>query len=166
MVVFMRGAKSIRSLQQGYTVIEVTIIIIVVAILAAIMVDSAVGYQIRARDSERASDVDVITRSLERYYRTQAVAVGGSYPASSITTSALGSIVDNTEAILAPGKTTNSLVIAANNSSQAPTKDQYIYQPLQVNGTLCTATPCPRYKVYYWLETTEATVTRDSLRQQ
>ena len=82
MVVFMRGAKSIRSLQQGYTVIEVTIIIIVVAILAAIMVDSAVGYQIRARDSERASDVDVITRSLERYYRTQAVAVGGSYPAS------------------------------------------------------------------------------------
>ncbi len=162
----MRGVNRTRSLERGYTVIEVSIIIIVVAILAAIMVDSAVGYQVRARDSERSSDVDVITRSLERYYRTQAVAVGASYPPSTTTASALGSIADSSEAILAPGQTTNSLVVANNNSAQTPNKNQYIYQPLQVDGSLCTAIPCTRYKVYYWLETTETTVTRDSLRQQ
>lgn len=166
MVVFMSGVKNIRKLQRGYTIIEVTIIIIVISILATIMVDSAVGYQIRARDSERASDVDVITRSLERYYRTQAAAVGPSYPPSTTSANALGSIIGNSEAILAPTLTTNSLVVATNNSAQSPTKDQYIYQPLQVNGALCTAVPCARYKMYYWLETTEEIVTRDSLRQQ
>ena len=162
----MRGVNCMRNLQRGYTVIEVSVIIIVIAILAAIMIDSAVGYQVRARDSERASDIDVITRSLERHYRTQAVAIGASYPASTITPSALGSIVDNSDAILAPGQSTNSLVIASTNSAQTPNKDQYIYQPLQVNGSLCTATPCVRYKVYYWLETTEEVVMRESLRQQ
>jgi len=166
MVVFMRGAKNIHALQRGYTIIEVSVIVIVVAILAAIMVDSVAGYQVRARDGERSSDVDVITRSLERYYRTQAVAVGASYPASTITPSALGSIIDSSEAILAPEQSTNSLVIASSNSVQNPSVGQYIYQPLQVNGTLCTATPCPRYKVYYRLEVTEETITRNSLRQQ
>ena len=165
MVVFMRVGY-IRQITAGYTVVEVVVIIVVISILIGIVVNSSLGYQVRARDSERVSDADVITRSLERYYRTQAVAIGPTYPASSITPTAFATIVNNNDAVVAPGQTTNSVVIAANNNAQTPTKDQYMYQPLQVNGSLCTATPCARYKVYYLLEDTNTVVVRDSLRQQ
>lgn len=134
--------------------------------MAAILVDAAVGYQVRARDSERVSDVDSITRSLERYYRTQAAVTGPSYPASTVTIDSLGAFVDNPDAIIAPGQSGNSLVVATNNGGQNPTINQYIYQPLQVNGALCTTTPCPRYKVYYRTEVVDNVITKESLRQQ
>lgn len=166
MVVFMRGEYGTRSLQRGYTIIEVSVIIIVIAILASIMIDSALGYQVRARDSERTSDIDVIARSLEQYYRTQAAVTGPSYPVSTVGITSLGSIVDNQDAILAPQQTENSLVIASTNSAQTPSANQYVYQPLLVNGSLCNTAPCPRYKLYYWREVTETVAIKDSLRQQ
>ena len=166
MIVFM--GRVIRRIQRegGYTVIEVSVIIIVIAILATIFVDTALGYQVRARDSERTSDIDVISRGLERYYRTQAVATGPTYPPSSTSAASFSSIVESPDVLIAPGQTATSIVVATDNYSENPTVNQYIYQPLQVNGALCSSAPCPRYKLYYRTESPDQVVVKDSLRQQ
>lgn len=162
----MRGARIIHGVQEGFTLVEVSIIIIVLSILAAIMIDAAKGYQIRARDSERISDIDVISRSLERMYRTQASAIGATYPPTSIGATGLAAIVESTDAITAPDQSSASLSIAMNNAPQNPTNNQYIYQPLLLDGSLCTTMPCVRYKLYYRPEQTDAVVIKESMKQQ
>lgn len=66
-----RGQK-----QTGFTLVELLIVIVVIAILAAISVVAYNGIQERARDSQRTSDVSNITKALEMYYLDN-----GRYPA-------------------------------------------------------------------------------------
>jgi hypothetical protein len=94
----------------------------------------------------------------------------GSYPSTLITanttamTAALRDI--DTKSLTAPGMTdpttpTQTFVPASNNVQTTagvlpqPTKDQYVYQPLQTDGTLCTtaAQECRKFNLYYRLET-------------
>ena len=135
-------------------------------ILATLTIGSTFGYQETARNRERAADIDVISRNLEQYYRTQATSAGASYPPNSTTVAALGAIINDTDIITAPRQAGNSLVIATSNSAQTPTIAQYIYQPLNVDGTLCTAVPCARYKLYYRQESNNTVFVKNSLRQQ
>lgn len=53
---------------QGFTIVELLIVIVVIAILAAITVVAYSGIQERARDSQRASDIKTISKALEMYY--------------------------------------------------------------------------------------------------
>lgn len=161
-----RRIISSHVLERGFTIVELVLVIGILGILIAIAVSSVSGYQSQARDRERKADVFVITQNLERYYRTQAVVVGPTYPATSVGTSVLTTIIDDTEATSAPNQIVSSLVIASNNSSQTPTISQYTYQPLNVNGTLCTAVPCAKYKIFYRLEKSSDILVKDSLRQQ
>jgi len=161
-----KNESSIRVLLHGFTIVELVVIITVLGIILGIVSLSGAGYLNRAGDSERASDIETITRSLERYYRTRPVSSGGTYPDSSITTDAFATIVDETDATKAPEQTTNSIIIANTAGNKTPTIYQYIYQPLNVDNTICSATPCARYKFFYRLETTNEIVTKDSLRQQ
>ena len=66
---------------RGFTIIELLIVIVVIAILAAITIVAYNGIQQRARDSQRASDMAVLQKALEMYY-----ADNGEYPASGGTT--------------------------------------------------------------------------------
>ena len=61
----------------GFTIVELLIVIVVIAILAAISVVAYTGIQTRARDTIRSSDMANIVKSLEAYY-----VVNGEYPAS------------------------------------------------------------------------------------
>lgn len=61
--------------QNGFTIVELLIVIVVIAILAAISVVAYSGVQSRARDAQRASDVVVILKALELYK-----ADNGTYP--------------------------------------------------------------------------------------
>lgn len=54
--------------QHGFTLVELLIVIVVVAILAAISVVAYNGIQERARDSQRANDIKAIAQALEMYY--------------------------------------------------------------------------------------------------
>jgi len=54
--------------KQGFTIVELLIVIVVIAILAAISIVAYSGIQQRARDSQRDGDVKVITKALELYY--------------------------------------------------------------------------------------------------
>jgi len=90
----------------------------------------------------------------------------GTYPSTAITatsatiTKALRDI--DTESVSAPGITDPTITFkpATNNVQTTsgvtpqPTIDQYIYQPLQQDGTLCTAAlqQCQKFNLYYRLE--------------
>lgn len=54
--------------QQGFTIVELLIVIVVIAILAAITLVAYNGMQARARDSRRQNDVATIAKALELYY--------------------------------------------------------------------------------------------------
>jgi prepilin-type N-terminal cleavage/methylation domain-containing protein len=63
---------------HGFTIVELLIVIVVIAILATISIVTYVGIQNRARDTQRKQDVASIARALEMYYVQY-----GEYPASS-----------------------------------------------------------------------------------
>lgn len=69
--------KSVR----GFTIVELLIVIVVIAILAAITVVAYNGIQSRARDTQRVSDISTFLKGLENY-RT----INGAYPAATPTT--------------------------------------------------------------------------------
>jgi prepilin-type N-terminal cleavage/methylation domain-containing protein len=61
--------------KSGFTIVELLIVIVVIAILATISIVAYNGIQSRARDSARLNNAKDITGSLERYY-----VFNGNYP--------------------------------------------------------------------------------------
>lgn len=53
---------------QGFTIVELAVVITVMAILATVVAVSYSGFQERARDTQRTSDVDTIADALKVYY--------------------------------------------------------------------------------------------------
>lgn len=72
-----------RKNTSGFTIVELLIVIVIIAILAAITIVSFNGVQKRARDSQRYSDAKTIMKALELYK-----AYNGSYPPTTTTTMA------------------------------------------------------------------------------
>lgn len=54
--------------RAGFTLVELLIVIVVIAILASISVVAYNGIQARARDAQRKHDIQTIARALELYY--------------------------------------------------------------------------------------------------
>jgi prepilin-type N-terminal cleavage/methylation domain-containing protein len=165
--------SSLRVLQQGFTIIELLIVVAVFTIIAAISVDATGNYQLRARDTEREADARIIASSMERYYRTQPAANGATYPSVSTVVSStntslmtMAKIVDEPEAVTAPNQTSVSIVMATSSGDKTPTINQYVYQAMNVDGTLCSAVPCAKFKLYFRLEDSNEIKSIDSLRQQ
>jgi type II secretion system protein G len=69
-----------RKSTSGFTIVELLIVIVIIAILATISLVAYNGVQQRARDSERQQDVAQLVKALELYYTDngQYPAVGGS----------------------------------------------------------------------------------------
>jgi prepilin-type N-terminal cleavage/methylation domain-containing protein len=165
--------SSLRVLQQGFTIIELLIVVAVFTIIAAISVDATGDYQLRARDTERAADARIIASAMERYYRTQPAANGATYPsATTVVTSTnaslmtMAKIVDEPEAVTAPNQTSPSIDMATTSGDKTPTINQYIYQAMNVDGTICNTAPCVKFELYYRLEDGSVIKSIDSLRQQ
>ncbi len=53
--------------KKGFTIVELLIVIVVIAVLAAITVVAYNGTQMRARDSDRASDMKALASAIELY---------------------------------------------------------------------------------------------------
>jgi prepilin-type N-terminal cleavage/methylation domain-containing protein len=60
--------KAWASKQTGFTIVELLIVIVVIAILATISVVAFSGVQARARDSIRKSDLSEIKKAITRYH--------------------------------------------------------------------------------------------------
>lgn len=61
--------------RSGFTIVELLIVIVVIAILATVSIVAYNGIQQRARNSQRISDIKAIANAVELYY-----ADNGSYP--------------------------------------------------------------------------------------
>lgn len=69
--------------QQGFTIVELLIVIVVIGILAGLVLNTFNGIQARARDTERKTDVNSIHAQVEAYH-----ADNGYYPTTANVASA------------------------------------------------------------------------------
>lgn len=61
--------------QQGFTIVELLIVIVVIGILAALVITTFTGIQQKARDTERTTDIKALQGQVEAYYANK-----GNYP--------------------------------------------------------------------------------------
>ena len=80
-----------QRLSRGFTIVELLIVIVVIAILAAITTVAYNGIQGRARDSQRVTDLRAIVKALELYKTSN-----GAYPNANPTANASGWEVSTT----------------------------------------------------------------------
>ena len=71
----------------GFTIVELLIVIVVIAILAAISIVAYTGIQTRARDTTRQSDISQVQKLVEAYY-----AIHGLYPTTASSMGNAGSV--------------------------------------------------------------------------
>lgn len=153
--------------QRGFTLVELVIVITIMSIILVLGVVNMRSSQATARDHERKTDVENIARGLEGFYINGAnnARYPSNYISSPTTTDefvqgALRNI--DLKSLQAPGAAsgTRSLISATNTDETAsgirplPTTTEYVYQPFQPDGTLCTlvSQECRRYNIFYRLE--------------
>lgn len=73
---------SLKKQSKGFTIVELLIVIVVIAILATLVIVTFTGIQQKARDSQRQTDINALDSHLEAYY-----AQNGSYPSLAVLTS-------------------------------------------------------------------------------
>lgn len=156
--------------RAGFTIVELIITITIMAILLTLAVVNLQSSQVGARDDERKTDVDNIARALETFYASgsDTTAQTGSYPSLNLMqdeATVRTTLRDlDPQSLRAPDLATSdpmSLIPATNATETTtgitpqPTTSQYVYQPLQTDGTLCTTNgqECRRFNLYYHLET-------------
>jgi len=66
---------SLKQKQQGFTIVELLIVIVVIGILAALVITTFTGIQQKARNTERTTDIKALHGQVEAYY-----AQNGKYP--------------------------------------------------------------------------------------
>lgn len=54
--------------QQGFTIVELLIVIVVIGILAALVITTFTGIQQKSRNTERTTDIKSLHQSLESYF--------------------------------------------------------------------------------------------------
>lgn len=59
---------TIKNKQQGFTIVELLIVIVVIGILAALVITTFTGIQQKARDTERQTDIKALQGQIEAYY--------------------------------------------------------------------------------------------------
>ena len=155
--------------RHGFTIVELLIVITIMGVLLVLNVANLSSSQISARDSERKTDIETIALFLDTYFTSGSLAGAtvGQYPSTVWSSGtavymqqAIGDI--NIKSITAPGITDPTLTLkSATNNTQTtagvtpqPTKDQYVYQPIKSDGTLCTleSQECRKFNLYYRLE--------------
>lgn len=63
--------------ESGFTIVEISVVLVIIGLLTSIVFIYVPDAQIRARDKERQSDIDTIHARLEEYYQDK-----GAYPAT------------------------------------------------------------------------------------
>jgi len=158
----MKYMKSKLSLNNadGFTIVEILVIILIIGILSTILVLTYSGIQVRQRNNSRIADIKLIQSGLESYY-TQ----GGYYP----TVSDLNSQAWTTKNIKGIDPSTFQDPSAKTGNprfSEFPTVNQYSYQPTAANGiSPCDnkTVACAKYTLTATLEGNSGTFSEKSL---
>ncbi len=67
--------KALKKAQEGFTIIELLIVIAIIAVLAGLVLNNFQGAQAKARDSQRLTDINNVHSKLEEFYNEK-----GFYP--------------------------------------------------------------------------------------
>lgn len=122
--------KGWAQFSEGFTIVELLIVIFVIGILAALVLNTILGVQARARDLERKTDIKAITKALESYY-----VLYSSYPSPETMTGDVNNIKIllgglDTSALRSPGTVPNTNSVADGrdaNFDPANAKTYYYY---------------------------------------
>jgi prepilin-type N-terminal cleavage/methylation domain-containing protein len=145
--------------ENGFTIIELLIVMAVIALLSLIVLNSFQNVQSRSRDTERKTDIVAISTQLELYYQDN-----GGYPVISggigldtwIKSNMKGA---DPQAFWAPKQTTNSM-----SATGTPSINQYGYLVLDSDGvTTCAVSGCAKYRLYYMDEESGVVKLKNSL---
>jgi type IV pilus assembly protein PilA len=134
---------SLKKRNQGFTIVELLIVIVVIGILALLVITTYSGIQAKARNSKRQTDVQSIQTQLEAYFSQN-----GYYPSltdmnsSSWLTTNMKSLDQN--ALTDPSNPSNppSKTLLA-----SPAAKSYAYAVTNSSGTSCESddTTCAKY---------------------
>jgi prepilin-type N-terminal cleavage/methylation domain-containing protein len=64
----LANSFKLQKRQSGFTIIELLIVIVVIGILAAIVISTFSGIQVKQRNSKRQTDIQAIQTQLESFY--------------------------------------------------------------------------------------------------
>jgi len=168
--------------QRGFTLVEVLVTVAIMVILLTLAVVNISSTQVSQRDSERAAEITAIANNLETFYKTgvNTSTVLGRYPSTALLASGATSIKAffpyiDMETVTAPdAASVAASFIPATNSvestsgvSPQPTVTQYVYQPIQTDGSLCTAETqdCRRFALFYRTEVGDTVIKVSSKHQ-
>jgi len=142
----MVSRVSLAKKNQGFTIVELLIVIVVIGILAALVIVTFTGIQQKGRNTERKTDVNALNSHVEAYY-----AQTGNYPT-------LANVNDGTwrstnmkgldpEAMRDPKAPATTTTLTSGGSSAT----QYSYTPAPANCDN-TTTMCDSYTLESSLE--------------
>ncbi len=132
---------SLKKRNQGFTIVELLIVIVVIGILALLVITTYSGIQAKARNSKRQTDVQSLQTQLEAFFSQN-----GYYPSlTDINSSSwLGTNMKSLDqnALIDPSNPTNSKTLLA-----APAAKSYAYAVTNSSGTSCESddTTCAKY---------------------
>jgi len=150
--------------RNGFTIVEVTIVVAIIAILAAISIVMYSKIQTDTRNNNRASKVDIITGALEKYYSKN-----GEYPSCSALTQSAAQVSATVlpgidpGALLVPNSAsgvTNSITCTALTAGSGPDTFAYVGDG---SSTCSTGAACLKYTLQYRKEGTGEIITKPSL---
>jgi prepilin-type N-terminal cleavage/methylation domain-containing protein len=135
---------SLRHKDSGFTVIELLIVLIVIGILAAIVISTYSGIQVKEHNSKRQTDIVAIQTQLEAFYSQN-----GYYPSlkdiNSVTWRDKNMPNLNTSDMIDPSATNQNTADVS--LASAPSPKVYSYQVTDSNGNSCETvdTNCAKY---------------------
>jgi len=142
--------KSITKAREGFTIIELLIVIAIIAILAGLVLNNFQGAQAKARDTQRVTDINNVHSKLEEFYNDN-----NAYPQTFSAATFAGidaqSLVDpdGTAIVINAAVADEAAADAVANPTTSGGEYRYIAFP-----TGCTATPanCTGYVMKTFVE--------------
>lgn len=146
--------------QEGFTIVELLIVIVVIGILAALVITTYSGIQAKARNAKRQTDINSVQTQIEAYFADQ-----GHYPSfadlstASWDTQHLKSLDQSALHDPSAGSGTGITL------SQTAGLKVYQYAPLDSSGGSCEAddNTCATYTLTATLENGGGTYTKTNL---
>lgn len=170
-----------KRLNRGFTIVELLIVIVILGLLMTVAFINVRYIEAAGRNSERKSDAEAISLTLESYYKQGAAdgthAGQGQYPSTTTIANALAKtqsnyiqtdVLPDSSAVIFhysfldvskfPYNLKPASSVISNKSSLTDT-NLIIYEPLTYNGSswvLCTSASqqCSRFNLYYRTEAT------------